>query len=86
MIPEYNKINFETDDLMVVEAKKKILEEAVKNGQITQEEFEAERARVLKAYEDYQASHQNQKLSYAFNWDKLGYAFEWLKSTYNLAD
>lgn len=77
MIPEYNKINFETDDLSVVEAKKLIIEKAVQSGQISQEEFEAEKARVLKAYEDYQTSHQ--KLGYAFNWDKLGYAFKWLK-------
>ena len=66
MIPEYNKIDFENDDLLVIDAKKKILENAVKNGLITQEEFDAEKARVLSAYDSYCGS--TRKLGYAFNW------------------
>ena len=66
MIPEYNKIDFENDDLLVIDAKKKILENAVKNGLITQEEFDAEKARVLSAYDSYCKSKP--KLGYAFNW------------------
>ena len=66
MIPEYNKINFETDDLTIINAKKKILEDAVKNGQISPEELVNENERVMKAYEEYQATHK--KLGYAFNW------------------
>ena len=66
MIPEYNKINFETDDLIVIDAKKKILEKAVDNGQLSQEEFEEEKARVMKSYGEYLAKHKI--LGYAFTW------------------
>ena len=63
MIPEYNKICFETDDLLIVEAKKQVLENALKNGLITQDEFNTEKTRVLQEYSQYCS-----KLGYAFNW------------------
>ena len=66
MIPEYNKINFETDDLLVIDAKKKILEKAVETGQLSQNELEKEKARVMKAYGEYLAKHKI--LGYAFTW------------------
>ena len=66
MIPEYNKINFDTDDLLVVDAKKKILEKAVEIGHLSQEELDEEKARVMKEYGEYLARHK--KLGYAFTW------------------
>ena len=66
MIPEYNKIDFENDDMLVINAKKKILEEAVKNGQLSQDELEEEKARVMKEYGEYLAKHKI--LGYAFTW------------------
>ena len=75
MIPEYNKIDFETDDMLVINAKIKILEEAVNKGLLSQEELQEEKDRVNREFEKYREKHK-----------KLGYAFTWLKSTYKLAD
>ena len=63
MIPEYNKIDFEKDDLAVVKAKVKILKEAVEDGRLSQEEYLAEKERVLKEYEKCRTL-----LGYAFTW------------------
>ena len=68
MIPEYNKIDFENDDMLVINAKMKILEDAVSKGFISQEELQEEKDRVNKAYAEYQQNNP-----------KLGYAFTWLK-------
>lgn len=63
MIPEYNQIDFEKDDLGVVKAKIAILETAVKDGRLSEAEFLEEKTRVLKAYEAVKP-----KLGYAFTW------------------
>lgn len=68
MIPEYNKIDFENDDMLVINAKMKILEEAVNKGFISPEELQEEKDRVNKEFEKYYEEHK-----------KLGYAFNWLK-------
>ena len=63
MIPEYNKIDLNKDDLGVVKAKIAALKEALKTGTISEAEYSEEQTRVLKEYEALKP-----KLGYAFTW------------------
>lgn len=63
MIPEFNRIDFENDDISVIEAKIEAIKKGVAEGTVTAEEMEAEKKKLNEAIGKY-----SEKVSYSFTW------------------
>ena len=62
MLPDYNKIDVEKDDISVIKAKIKAMKLLVENGKMTNEEYSAEKDRVIKELEE------RGLVGYSFTW------------------
>lgn len=62
MLPDYNKIDVEKDDISVIQAKIKAMKLLVENGKMTNEEYSAEKDRVIKELEE------RGLVGYSFTW------------------
>ena len=66
MIPEYNRIDFENDDISVIEAKIEAIKKGVAEGTVTAEEMEVEKKKLNEAIGKY-----SEKVGYSFTWWNL---------------